>query len=100
MAWVFGAHGTNFVKTILRLATGQPVLRVVADQHGSPTAAANIASALIAIAQRIDQGAIDWGTFHFTGTGSISWHEFAKAIVGIADEMSAWPRGAARRLKR
>ena len=43
-AWVFGAHGANFVKTMLRLASGHPVLRVVADQRGCPTAAADIAA--------------------------------------------------------
>ncbi len=98
-AWVFGAHGTNFVKTILRLAAERPVLRVVADQHGCPTAAADIAAALIAIARRIDQGGTDWGTFHFTGTGNTSWHEFAEAIVEIADGMGAWPCGARPRVQ-
>jgi dTDP-4-dehydrorhamnose reductase len=93
-AWVYGAHGTNFVKTILRLATERPVLRVVADQHGCPTAAADLATALIAIAQRIDQGAADWGTFHFSGAGSLSWCQFAEAIVELADGIGAWPRGA------
>ena len=47
-AWVFGAHGANFVKTMLRLAAERPVLRVVADQRGCPTAAADIAAALMA----------------------------------------------------
>jgi dTDP-4-dehydrorhamnose reductase len=92
-AWVYGAHGANFVKTILRLAAERPVLRVVSDQRGCPTAAADIATALIAIAQRIDQGGTDWGTFHFTGAGNLSWHEFAEAIIKLADGFGAWPHG-------
>lgn len=93
-SWVYGAHGTNFVKTILRLAAERPVLRVVADQHGCPTAAADIAAALIAIAQGIDRGRTDWGTFHFAGAACVSWHEFAEAIVELAEGMGAWPRGS------
>jgi dTDP-4-dehydrorhamnose reductase len=79
-AWVFGSHGGNFVKTMLRLGAERPVLRVVADQRGSPTAAADIAAALVAIARRIADGAAQWGTFHFTGSGATTWHGFAEAI--------------------
>src|SRR6202011_4192474 len=52
-AWVFGASEANFVKTMMRLAGERPVLRVVADQRGCPTAAADIAAALIAITERV-----------------------------------------------
>ncbi len=83
-AWVYGVHGNNFVKTILRLAAERPELRVVADQHGAPTAAADIAAALVAIAGRIGAGRGDWGTFHFTGAGATTWHGFAEAIVALA----------------
>jgi dTDP-4-dehydrorhamnose reductase len=79
-AWVFGASGTNFVKTMLRLAGEHPVLRVVADQRGCPTAAADVASALVAIAEYIERGAATWGTYHFAGDAAISWHGFAEAI--------------------
>lgn len=83
-AWVYSAHGGNFVKTMLRLASERPSLRVVADQHGSPTAAADIAAAIIAIAARIEAGEGRWGVFHFTGAGATTWHRFAEAIVSFA----------------
>jgi len=66
-AWVFGAYGANFVKTMLRFATERPVLRVVADQRGCPTAAADIAAALMVIAGHIEKGEAKWGTYHFVG---------------------------------
>ena len=83
-AWVYSAHGGNFVKTMLRLASERPGLRVVADQHGSPTAAADIAAAIIAVAAKIGAGEGHWGVFHFTGAGATTWHGFAEAIVGLA----------------
>ena len=83
-AWVFGAYGTNFVKTMLRLAGERPLLRVVADQRGCPTAAADIAAALMVIAERIERGAAKWGTYHFAGVDAVSWHGFAKAIFDLA----------------
>lgn len=83
-AWVYSAHGGNFVKTMLRLASERPSLRVVADQHGSPTAAADIAAAIIAIAARIGAGEGHWGVFHFSGGGTTTWHGFAEAIVALA----------------
>jgi dTDP-4-dehydrorhamnose reductase len=83
-AWVYSAHGGNFVKTMLRLAGERPSLRVVADQHGSPTAAADIAAAIVAVAARIGAGEGRWGVFHFTGAGATTWHGFAEAIVALA----------------
>jgi dTDP-4-dehydrorhamnose reductase len=90
-AWVYGVHGANFVKTMLRLGAERPDLRVVADQQGCPTAAGDIASALIAIAGHIDQGATSWGTFHFTGDGATSWHGFAEEILDRAAKSPGWP---------
>ena len=83
-AWVYSAHGNNFVKTMLRLSSERSRLRVVADQHGSPTAAADIAAAIVAIAARIGAGAGRWGVFHFTGAGTTTWHGFAEAVVQLA----------------
>lgn len=83
-AWVYGAHGRNFVKTMLRLAGELPELRVVADQRGCPTAAADLAAAVIAIARRIAAGDGRWGTFHLTGAGATTWHGFAEAVIALA----------------
>jgi len=83
-AWVFGAYGANFVKTMLRLAAERPVLRVVADQRGCPTAAADIAAALMVIVGHIERGEPMWGTYHFAGAGATSWHGFAEAIFDLA----------------
>jgi dTDP-4-dehydrorhamnose reductase len=84
-AWVYSAHGHNFVKTMLRLAGERPVLRVVADQTGSPTAAADIAGAIAAIVQCVSAGNAAWGTYHFTGAGAVTWHGFARAIFEGAE---------------
>jgi len=92
-AWVFGAYGANFVKTMLRLAAERPVLRVVADQRGCPTAAADIAAALMVIAAHIERGKAKWGTYHFVGAGATSWHSFAQAIFDqAAPQLAACPQ--------
>jgi dTDP-4-dehydrorhamnose reductase len=83
-SWVFSAHGTNFVKTMLRLAATRPELRVVADQIGAPTSARDIAHALAAIAKAIGEGRAPWGTFHFASAEPMSWHGFAEAIFANA----------------
>ncbi|HEX3862307.1 MAG TPA: dTDP-4-dehydrorhamnose reductase [Stellaceae bacterium] len=83
-AWVYSAHGHNFVKTMLRLAADRPVLRVVADQVGSPTSAADIAAAIAAVVQRLAAGDTKWGTYHFAGGGAVSWHGFAEAVFELA----------------
>ena len=98
-AWVFGVHGTNFVKTVLRLGAERPILRIVADQRGCPTAAADIASALIMIARSIERGRMDWGTFHFAGAESTSWHGFAEEIVELAATFGAWPSASKPRVE-
>jgi dTDP-4-dehydrorhamnose reductase len=95
-AWVYSVHGHNFVRTMLRLADQHPVLRVVADQTGSPTSAAEIARAIAAIVQQLSAGSRRWGTYNFAGAGSVTWHGFAEAIF---EEAAAWrgppPRVAA-----
>jgi dTDP-4-dehydrorhamnose reductase len=83
-AWVYSAHRHNFVKTMLRLAGERPVLRVVADQIGSPTSAADIAAGIGAIVQKLDAGNKSWGTYHFAGGGAATWHGFAEAIFVLA----------------
>lgn len=84
-AWVYSAFGHNFVKTMLRLARERDSLKVVADQQGSPTAAGDLAEAILHIVQRIGAGRdIPWGTYHYCGAGSTTWHGFAEAIVQFA----------------
>ena len=83
-AWVYSAHGHNFVRTMLRLAGERPVLRVVADQIGSPTSAADAARAIAAIVERLAIGESRWGSYHFAGGGTVSWHGFAEAIFELA----------------
>jgi dTDP-4-dehydrorhamnose reductase len=83
-SWVFSAHGTNFVQTMLRLAATRPELRVVADQTGAPTSARDIALALAAIAKAVGEGGTAWGMFHFASAEPTSWHGFAEAIFAGA----------------
>ena len=81
-AWVFGAYGHNFVKTMLRLARERDTLRVVADQRGCPTPAAGIAAAIATIARaRLIGERWTPGIFHYAGAPATSWHGFADRIV-------------------
>lgn len=92
-AWVFGAHGPNFVKTILRLAKERPELRVVADQHGNPTHAGSIADALLLLAGTLErEGALPWGTYHYAGHPATTWHAFAEAIVQAGVDAGMLPK--------
>jgi len=77
-AWVYAAHGRNFLRTMLRLAGERDELRVVADQFGTPTPAALIADAT---ALMLAQDPSRSGTWHLTATGATSWHGFAEAIM-------------------
>ncbi|MCY1287911.1 dTDP-4-dehydrorhamnose reductase [compost metagenome] len=80
-SWVFGVHGNNFVKTMLRLGRERSELGVVADQRGCPTSAASIANALWRVAVQIrEQGTAAWGIYHFSGAPACTWHEFALEI--------------------
>jgi dTDP-4-dehydrorhamnose reductase len=79
-AWVFSAHGANFVKTMLRLAETRDALRVVDDQIGGPTPAAAIADALLDMAGAFAAGRGVPGVFHFAGAPATSWAAFAAAI--------------------
>lgn len=80
-AWVYAAHGHNFMRTMLRLAAERDELRVVADQTGTPTPAAWIADATAAVLRR---GLRESGTWNLTAAGSTTWHGFAEAIVAEA----------------
>jgi dTDP-4-dehydrorhamnose reductase len=81
-SWVYSPYGNNFVRTMLRLSETQPVVRVVDDQRGTPTSAANLAAAILAIVERLrsPNGCDDAGIYHLAGDGETSWHGFAAAI--------------------
>ncbi|MFZ2448663.1 MAG: dTDP-4-dehydrorhamnose reductase [Syntrophobacteraceae bacterium] len=87
-SWLYGARGTNFVKTMLRLAGEREELRVVSDQHGCPTWTRDLAGCLVRIADRIfaDPQNVQWGTYHFCCGGVTTWFDFARAIVDAARE--------------
>ncbi len=79
-SWVYSSHGKNFVKTMLRLASEKPELRVVNDQRGCPTYAADLADALLKIATTtitVQQSAL----FHYCNQGAITWFDFAQKIL-------------------
>ncbi|WP_417539327.1 dTDP-4-dehydrorhamnose reductase [Marinobacter sp.] len=87
-SWVFGAHGNNFVKTMLRLGRERDTLSVVADQHGCPTSAASIADALWSLARQYQKSeALQWGVYHFSGDPACTWYQFAEEIFRQAPEM-------------
>lgn len=92
-SWVFGAHGQNFVKTMLRLGRERDSLGVVADQQGCPTAALRIADALWRIAGRYrEQSSLPWGIYHLGGIPACSWHEFACEIFRQTHDLRLLPR--------
>ncbi|MDI6688661.1 MAG: dTDP-4-dehydrorhamnose reductase [Desulfobacterales bacterium] len=84
-SWLYGVHGNNFVKTMLRLGREKKAIKVVSDQYGSPTSAADLAATVFTIAGLIISAPkIIWGTYHYCGQGITTWHEFAKKIFEIA----------------
>ncbi|MFN8721272.1 MAG: dTDP-4-dehydrorhamnose reductase [Rhodospirillales bacterium] len=79
-AWLYSPHGRNFVRTMIRLAGERDEVRVVDDQVGNPTAAADLADMLLRVADHITADADLSGTWHYAGSGAVSWHGFARAI--------------------
>lgn len=79
-AWLYGAHGPCFPKTIARVAAEKGGLDVVADQVGQPTWTVDLAD----LVHRLVAAGAPPGTYHGTAAGSVSWHGFARAIVAAA----------------
>jgi dTDP-4-dehydrorhamnose reductase len=80
-AWVFGEHGNNFVKTMIRLGRDRDQLSIVADQYGGPTYAGDIADVLLKMAEHFEKNKdLPWGTYHYSGHPHVSWFEFASEI--------------------
>ena len=93
-SWVFSAHGNNFVKTMRRLGGERDRLTIVADQIGGPTAAADIAHAVLTMAETMANEPAKGGTYHFAGTPDTSWADFARAIFaasGLSPEVTDIP---------
>lgn len=78
-SWVYGLHGHNFVKTMLKLGAEKPELKVVNDQKGSPTYTVDLAQFLLGLAQTEK-----YGIYHASNTGECTWFEFAEAIFAEA----------------
>ncbi|MEX1033613.1 MAG: dTDP-4-dehydrorhamnose reductase [Cellvibrionaceae bacterium] len=84
-SWVFGSHGQNFVKTVLRLAKKGGPLRIVDDQSGAPTSASSIARCILDLAKNYNEhGDLPWGTYHFSCSRLATWFGFAREIVALA----------------
>jgi len=93
-SWVFSAHGTNFVKTMLRLSETRDQLTLVGDQIGGPTPARAIAAALLSMAEQMQAGRPSRGIYHFAGQPATSWAAFAREVfrqAGRSTEVSDIP---------
>lgn len=88
-AWVHSPFGTNFVKTMLRLAREREEIRVVADQIGTPTYAPHLADAVLAIAGSFVEplSRERWGTYHAAGRGEATWHELACEVMRVSESL-------------
>lgn len=110
-SWLYGEHGNNFVRTMLKLARKSDELSVVSDQVGCPTRARSVARVLIELAARyVREGSLRWGLYHYSGASRCSWAEFAEEIfheaacAGLIEKMpkvlpvtsESLPRAAAR----
>ena len=86
VSWVFGAHGHNFVKTMLRLSETRDELGVVNDQFGAPTGAKSIADCLLDIIEKnqFNKSGFPWGLYHYQSEPGVSWYDFAGDIFAQA----------------
>ena len=92
-SWVVGAHGGNFLKTMLKLAQDRDALRVVADQIGAPTSADLIAETTAQILSVMAEQPKDdprWGVYHLTAGGQTNWHAYASYVIAQA-RVAGWP---------
>jgi dTDP-4-dehydrorhamnose reductase len=88
-SWVFGPHGGNFLKTMLRLAKEREDLAVVADQIGAPTSAELLADVTAHAVRAALRGGIDSGLYHLAAAGETSWHGYASVVVAEARRLGA-----------
>ena len=84
-AWLYSVYGNNFVKTMLRLGKERPELRVVFDQQGTPTYAADLAQAILSIIVYAEKtGDFPAGIYHYSNEGATNWFDFTKKILQLA----------------
>lgn len=91
-SWLYGRHGNNFVRTVIRLALERDELRIVADQIGAPTWCRELADWVADIVAQVTSSAMStpdaYGVFHLAAGGSASWHQLAQAVVRCAPELA------------
>ena len=87
-SWVYAAEGQNFVRTMLSLAKERCELKIVNDQYGCPTAAADLARLLLNILPALGNANAAWGTYHATGKGITTWYDFAREIFRLREEIT------------
>jgi dTDP-4-dehydrorhamnose reductase len=91
-SWVFSEHGTNFVKTMLRLGKDRDNLKIVDDQCGRPTYAGDLAQLIVALLSQLPNNAVEFGTYHTGGNPAVTWRDFALAILGKAHALAMIPK--------
>jgi dTDP-4-dehydrorhamnose reductase len=107
-SWLYSAFGTNFVRTMVKLAEARDRIEVVADQRGCPTTAGDLAGAIARLVRQLLGPSPSYGTYHLAGAADATWHGFAEAVFealaargmarpqNIAIDRASYP-GAARR---
>lgn len=97
-AWVYASHGSNFVKTMLRLAKDRNEISVVADQVGCPTWARDVAESCLLLAEGLAERKTECrGVFHAAGAGEASWADLAEAVF-VSSERLGGPSAAVNRI--
>ena len=79
-SWLYSEYGSNFLKTMVHLGSEKKQLQIVRDQIGSPTYAMDLANVILHIIESKNQ---DFGTYHYSNQGKISWYDFAKEIFKL-----------------
>lgn len=100
-SWVFGAHGGNFLKTILKLTQEREELKIIADQFGAPTSARLLADSTAAIAKQLLSGDASQkaGTYHLVASGETTWHGYASKVVEVANQLGIHTKTQAQNIQ-
>lgn len=87
-AWVYSPFGSNFVRTMLRLAEARSEIAVVDDQVGNPTYAPHLASAILTLTERLmDDCDVPWGLYHLAGSGEATWCDLAREVLAVSSQL-------------